>query len=306
MMRFEKINIALVPRKASSCLDMAIRFYGRFLIPILKLWAIIAIPACTLVYCLSYYFLLDLRMALTVAFFASSPLGVLLTWNSALFAFGNTPGMGSLRRQFQFRMIPLMLFCLAERALFFIGPALLFFSGNMLGLLGFIYCFFPGIWILVRSGFRVEQAVLDYAGVASQEDASHDHRTKDLIKTNFGSLFGRGLAIFLFCYILTLILFITFDYLCYTLLEFPILIGQIPYLLDPKTADDTLINIMLLMTTDPRVLAMLTAFILLVYPIGRLAWFFTYIDLRVRLDCWDMELRMTEVSENLTFKEVSL
>ena len=63
---------------------------------------------------------------------------------------------------------------------------------------------------------------------------------------------------------------------------------------------------MLLMTTDPRVLAMLTAFILLVYPIGRLAWFFTYIDLRVRLDCWDMELRMTEVSENLTFKEVSL
>ncbi|QDT87765.1 hypothetical protein MalM14_54540 [Gimesia chilikensis] len=320
MMRFEKINIALVPRKASSCLDLAIRFYGRFLIPILKLWAIIAIPTCTLVYYLSYYFLLDLRMALTVAFFASSPLGALLTWNSALFAFGNTPGMGSLRRQFQLRMIPLMLFCLAERALFFIGPALLFFSGNMLGLLGFIYCFFPGIWILVRSGFRVEQAVLDYAGVASQEDASHDHRTKDLIKNNFSSLFGRGLAIFLFCYILTLILFITFDYLCYILLDFPILMGQLFNQIDVEIGEISILSfivlifqdpsvlwkIPLLITTDPRVLTTLTAFILLVYPIGRLAWFFTYIDLRVRLDCWDMELRMTEVSENLTFKEVSL
>ncbi|QDU53200.1 hypothetical protein [Gimesia panareensis] len=306
MMRFENINIALVPRKASSCLDLAIRFYGRFLIPILKLWAVIAIPTCTLVYCLSYYFLLDLRTALTIAFFASSPMGVLLTWNSALFTFGNTQGIGSLRRQFRFQMIPLMLRCLFDRALFFVGPALLFFSGNILSLLGFVYIFFPGTLFLIRNGFRVEQAVLDYAGVASQQDASHDHRTKDLISNNFSSLFGRGLAAFLFCYTLTFILFITFDYLCYILLEFPILIGQIPYLLDPKTIDESLVNIMLLMTTDPRVLTVLTAFILLVYPIGRLTWFFTYIDLRVRLDCWDMELRMTEVSENLTFKEVSL
>ena len=306
MMRFEHINLALVPRKAANCLDLAIRFYGRCLIPILKLWAVIALPACALVYCLSYYFLLDLRMALTVAFFASSPMGVLLTWNSALFTFGNTQGMGSLRRQSHVRMIPLMLRCLFDRALFFVGPGLLFFSGNLIGLLGFIYIFFPGILFLIRPGFRVEQAVLDYAGVASPQGDSHDHRTKDLISNNFGQLFGRGLATFLLCYVLTLILFLTFDYLCYTLLEFPILIGQIPYLLDPKTIDESMVNIVLLMTSDPRVLSVLTGFILLVYPIGRLAWFFTYIDLRVRLDCWDMELRMTEVSQNLTYKEVSL
>lgn len=306
MMRFEHINIALVPRKATSCLDLAIRFYGRFLIPLLKLWAVIAIPACALVYFLSYYYLLDLKMALTVAFFASSPLGVLLTWNSALFTFGNTQGIGSLRRQFHFRLIPLMLRCLFDRALFFVGPALLLFSGNLLSLLGFVYIFFPGLLILMRNGFRVEQAVLDYAGVASQEDASHDHRTNDLIGNNLGPLIGRGIATFLFCYILTLILFVTFDYLCYTLLELPILFGQIPYLFEAKSIEDSLINILLLMTSDPRVLTVLTGFILLVYPIGRLAWFFTYIDLRVRLDCWDMELRMTEVSQNLTYKEISL
>lgn len=305
-MRFEHANIALAPRKATSCLDLAIRFYGRFLIPILKLWALIAIPACVLVYFFSYYFLLDLRVALTIAFFATSPLGVLLTWNTAQFTFGNIPGMSSLRRQFRKEMIPLILRCLLDRALFFIGPALLFYSGNLLSLLGFIYLFFPGIWLAMRNGFRVEQSALNYAGIASQEGVSHDHRTRDLISHDFGNLFWRALWICMYCYVLTMVLFITFDYLCYTLLEFPILIGQIPFLLDPKAENESISNIFLLMTTDPRVLTVLTGFILLVYPIGRLAWFFTYIDLRVRLDCWDMELRMAEVSQNLTVREVSL
>ena len=37
----------------------------------------------------------------------------------------------------------------------------------------------------------------------------------------------------------------------------------------------------------------------LVYPIGRLAWFFCYIDVRVRRDCWDMELSIIQEAERL-------
>lgn len=305
-MRFDHVNIAFVPRKSANCLDLAIMFYGRFLIPILKLWALFALPACTLVYLLSYYFLLDIRVAITIAYFTTSPLGVLLTWNTALFTFGNSQGFGSLRRQFRPHLIPLMIRCLFDRALFFIGPALILFSENMLIFLGFIFLFFPGIWLTMRNGFRVEQSSLRYAGIASQEGTSHDHRTKDLVSHDFSTLFFRGFWTFLFCYILTLVLFLTFDYLSYTLLEFPILIGQIPYVFDADAIDQSLSNIILLMTSDPRVLTVLTGFILLVYPIGRLAWFFTYIDLRVRLDCWDMELRMAEVSQKLNTREATL
>lgn len=305
-MRFDHVNIAFVPRKSANCLDLAIMFYGRFLIPILKLWALFAIPACTLVYLLSYYFLLDIRVAITIAYFTTSPLGVLLTWNTALFTFGNSPGFGSLRRHFRPHLIPLMIRCLFDRSLFFIGPALILFSENMLIFLGFIFLFFPGIWLTMRNGFRVEQSSLRYVGIAAQEGTSHDHRTKDLVSHDFSTLFFRGFWTFFFCYILTLVLFLTFDYLSNTLLEFPILIGQIPYLFDADAIDQSLSNIILLMTSDPRVLTVLTGFILLVYPIGRLAWFFTYIDLRVRLDCWDMELRMAEVSKKLNTREATL
>lgn len=304
-MRFDHVNIALVPRKSVKCLDLAIMFYGRFLISILKLWALFAIPACALVYILSYYFLVNLSTAITVAYFATSPLGVILTWNTALYTFGNQQGFRSLRHQFYPQLPPLIFRCLLDRALIFIGPALIFFSGNILALVGFIYIFIPGIWLALRNSFRAEQSSLRYAGIASQSGSSHDHRTKNLISHDFGTLFFRGLWSFFFCYILTLVLFITFDYLSYKLLEFPILIGKIPYLFDFEAIGQSLSNVLLLMTSDPRVLTVLTGFILLVYPIGRLAWFFTFIDLRVHRDCWDMELRMTELSHNLNLKEAT-
>ncbi|MCA9004528.1 MAG: hypothetical protein KDA70_04575 [Planctomycetaceae bacterium] len=306
-MRFHRMNVALVPRNALNCLDLAIRFYGRFLVPILKLWAVFALPACLLVYLLCYYFLIEMKTAVTVAYFASSPLGVLLTWNSALFSFGETPGIGSLRRQFQPRMIPLMLRCLFDRVLLFIGPALVFYTDSFLTImLGILYLFFPGIWLALRNGFRVEHAALKQIGIAGQEENSHDHRTKDLISTHFSTLCWRGAWTLFFCYILTCVLFITFDYLCSTLLDINILIGQMPYAFDPDNIGDPISNALLLLSTDPRVLTVFTGFILLIYPIGRLAWFFTYLDLRVRYDCWDMELRMAEVSQRLTRKEVAL
>ena len=50
---------------------------------------------------------------------------------------------------------------------------------------------------------------------------------------------------------------------------------------------------------DPVVVTAVLAVALLVYPIGRLAWFFCYIDVRVRRDCWDMELQMLQEAERL-------
>ena len=50
---------------------------------------------------------------------------------------------------------------------------------------------------------------------------------------------------------------------------------------------------------DPIVVTAALAVALLVYPIGRLAWFFCYIDVRVRRDCWDMELQILQAAERL-------
>jgi hypothetical protein len=50
---------------------------------------------------------------------------------------------------------------------------------------------------------------------------------------------------------------------------------------------------------DPRCLTVFAAAVMLVYPIVRLAWFFCYIDLRVRRDCWDMELLFRQEARRL-------
>ncbi len=41
---------------------------------------------------------------------------------------------------------------------------------------------------------------------------------------------------------------------------------------------------------DPLVVATLCGTLWLVYPIARLAWFFCYLDARIRKEGWDVEL----------------
>jgi len=53
------------------------------------------------------------------------------------------------------------------------------------------------------------------------------------------------------------------------------------------------------LATDPRLLTVLTATALLAYPMTRIAWFLCYIDLRVRRDCWDLELGLTREAARL-------
>jgi hypothetical protein len=38
---------------------------------------------------------------------------------------------------------------------------------------------------------------------------------------------------------------------------------------------------------------------LFVFMYLRIAWFLTYIDLRIREDCWDVELKLTQETEQL-------
>lgn len=41
---------------------------------------------------------------------------------------------------------------------------------------------------------------------------------------------------------------------------------------------------------DPVTVTTLMALLWVVYPVARLAWFFGYLDQRIRNECWDVEL----------------
>jgi hypothetical protein len=51
--------------------------------------------------------------------------------------------------------------------------------------------------------------------------------------------------------------------------------------------------------TDPVVITAALAVALMVYPIARLTWFFCYMDVRVRRDCWDIELQIIQEARRL-------
>ncbi len=152
-------------------------------------------------------------------------------------------------------------------------------------------CLLPGGWIAVRSGFFVEQDCLKRL-----DRSLHDRRVKDLVKGEMSDLLTRGATIALFAVVVWLSLLLTLDRVLSLLFSVELLTGRMfsgsGFLPDPEAMFD-------LVASDLRLLTVIAAIGLLVYAVGRLAWFFCYVDLRVRRDCWDMELRFTQEARRL-------
>jgi hypothetical protein len=279
-MRFDQVAIPLAPRTTSNCLDLALCFLRRHIAAVARLWALVAVPSCALVYFLMDRYELKLPLALAVLFLATSPLGVLLIWGAAPSVFGEPfTFWGTLKR-------------LGWRGAGLIVSGLLLRCLIALGLVLFI---FPGWYLLVRTGFRVERSAL-----SKLARHLHDRRTNELLKGEIGDLSFRSGAILLFCSLLWLSLLLTFDFVSSRLLGLPILFGRLnmdwSYM---GGIGDGIVYAFGFLWSDPVVVTASLATALLVYPLGRLAWFFCYIDVRVRRDCWDMELKIMQDAERL-------
>lgn len=279
-MRLEKVTVPLVPRTTSNCLDLALCFVRQHIGPIARLWALVAAPACLLVYVLMDRYEFKLPLALAVLFMATSVLGVLLISGAAPCVFGEPfTCWGTLRR-------------LGWRGAGLIVSGLLLRCAIAAGLFLFVI---PGWYLAVRNGFRVERSAL-----SKLARHLHDRRTNELLQGEIGDLSFRSAAILLFCSLLWLMLLVTFDFVSSRLLGLPILFGRLQvdwsYLED---FGDGLLYLFGFLWSDPVVVTASLATALFVYPLGRLAWFFCYIDVRVRRDCWDMELKILQEAERL-------
>lgn len=182
-----------------------------------------------------------------------------------------------------------LLAVLPVRALMSIGPALCLFSDNgWLIFLGVILTFFLGTPLAIRFGFLAERACLQ------QFNRRLHHRGSDrLLKSGMGDLFIRGCVIAVFSGMLWFVLFLTADIMSSLLFQVPILTGRLGKMdLDSE-------RFWVFLTSDPLLMTVLTATALAVYIIGRLAWFLCYIDVRVRQDCWDVELNLIREAARL-------
>jgi hypothetical protein len=285
-MKFEDVSVPLVPRSTGNCIDLALCFMRHYLKPIASLWATVAVPSCLLVYVLADRFEWKMSAALLVFFFASSPLGVLLMAGAAPCVFGEKFNYRSTMQRVGWSGIWLMMKGLALRCL-------------MLG--GFLIFIFPGWYLGVKYGFMVEQAIL-----SRMARHLHDRRADELLQGEVGDLIFRSAVITGFCTMLWWVLLKTVDFACSKLLGWPILLGRFrdfSYISEWGEFETRFLRNFgidpVVFWTDPVVITVVLAVAFAVYAVGRLAWFFCYIDVRVRRDCWDMELKFLQEAQQL-------
>ncbi len=73
--------------------------------------------------------------------------------------------------------------------------------------------------------------------------------------------------------------------------------GPVSDYLNPEFFDPALA--MTLIGRNPLFAATFAVAALFAYQLGRVAWFFTFIDARVRRDCWDLELILAREANRL-------
>lgn len=180
------------------------------------------------------------------------------------------------------------------RALLGLVPAMCLFESTWrIGLGISAVWLLPASFAAVRNGFVAERVAMQ-----NLDKRLHDRRTDGLLKTESGDLFVRGGWVVCFCGMLAVVLASTLIFAMSVLFGMN-LFEEFLQAAQGFEPDDVVANGAVFLWTDPRVVAVTTFVLFLVYPLGRLAWYLCYLDVRIRRDCWDMELEMTQEAERL-------
>lgn len=279
-MQFDQATISLSPMNTGHCLDMGFRMFRAHFAPILQGWCLFAIPSCVGLYLAIDRLEWGLPAAAALYALTTSLFGAYLIAGIAPAAFGvpfTFSSTWSLLARDRFRPL-------------FVG-----LGSQLLVALASLLCLIPGLLVAVRLGFLLEQRALK-----PMERRTHERGVRELVKNGFGDLAGRAFFILAFLALIWLVLFVTVDQAGFVLFKFPLGFSRIAvdstYM---DSVDYTITYIASYFWNDPIVVTTMYACALAVFPLGRLAWFFCYIDLRVRQDCWDMELQILQEAERL-------
>ena len=262
-----KLDGAIFPierRSIGACIDLATVFYRVHARSLLALSLCFGIPAVALSYWVSRETELGMFWSL-LAFYAASPfLGAGIVYGAGRRLFGDSFSAGICLWGILTRLIALTFsFAIVRVAM----------------VLAFFFFFFPA-WLLgTQYGFLSETLLLEDAPFSKVS-----RRLAELTRGGFGMLAWRLLVIIFFAAVMGSSFFMMFDLLSRAIVGWPILTGRISsslYVFD---------EIGTLLASDPRVVATVQAVLWLVYPLARLAWFFCYLDARIRKECWDLEL----------------
>jgi hypothetical protein len=145
-----------------------------------------------------------------------------------------------------------------------------------------------GLYWAATSGFGIDQAAL-----ADLSRNTSDRRLRDLLKGESSELVIRGIILGAYCLVFAAAVFAVLD-LAGSIFGIPVLFGR---LVGDSTVDDispeqAMPYFFSLLYNDPVCVTALYLSACIVFPVMRAAWFLSYLDLRVRRDCWDIALQV--------------
>lgn len=280
-MRFHEAAISLQPRNIGSCLDLALVFVGQHLALVLRIFTLIAVPTCAVVYWASRNTSYGWLWSLIALSAMSIPLGAALVFAAVRIAMGQRCSafaavLGAFRSATTAMVVTLVL-----RPLHLV----LTLAGGL-----------PGVASLIYTGFHAEARIF-----SKWRTGEHDHRVSDLVKSEFSDLIARGIAVGLFGLGFWGLLTITVDAAAMLLVGVSPCLGRLieatrnPWGLEDW--DAWWQALFTFVTTDALALTTVCGTALATYAVCRLAWFFAYVDLRIRRDCWDVEVALSEEAQ---------
>ncbi len=258
-MNLEKITIPIEPRSVGGCLDLAVQFFRVHLRQLMFLLLLVALPALVLTWILADQTQHGFFWGFLIHFFFAPIAGALIVAGAGHRIFGEPFTVRTALDTFKPHGLALSFSLMGWRML------------TAMASLGLV-----AAWLVaVRGGWLPEIFLLEQL-----RGKRRRQRVDELVRSTQTSPVMRFVAIQAFTLGLVLSFFTLIDLTFNHLLGVPIWSGHgygIGAMLER-------------LWYDPKVVTVLFAVVWLVYPLGRMAWFFCYLDQRIRNECWDVEL----------------
>lgn len=278
-MKIEDCIVTVERRSLGGCIDLAFVYCREFAGPILRQWALFAVPSCLIVYFLTSVSIAMLLPSILLFMILSSYFSGTLISSIGPQVFGVPMSARAAFRNLRHRFWGYSLYSgLIRCGQIFLGGCL-------------CYTVFPAIFITAFAGHLPEVMLLEQAPF-----------NKVIRRLNWLSQaggyarnLGRQIALMVLWGIMSFGLFLIFELLAYTLFNVELFFTRIPWDLSTDFSE----RMIALTHDDPLVLTTLHLAIWLPYPLLRLAWFFCYLDQRIRNECWDIDLMFRAESNRL-------
>jgi hypothetical protein len=277
---FRQPTIPLAPRSLGNNLDLALLLLRSGLRGYLSAWFLCTAPVAALIGATYRLHSWTFPQASVLFFLAAGVLGTLVAALTGAQVFSARP---SLSRAYRL-LGPRPWWYLTQRCV-----------RSLLQLPGFFLFLYPGLLLSYHWPFRTEARVLH-----NIEPILHRARDTQLLDKEPSQLAGIWFTLVGQGLLLWGVLLLTVDFATTWLLGTPVLMGRLG--IDPAYADDSgaiLRATLQFLWSDPLVLVVELAVALFVFVYLRITWFLSYIDLRVRNDCWDVELNLRQEAAQL-------